>query len=208
MALSSLLLQWDRDLPSYLQRGPLLAQEEVALCTQAVDLLEKARARCSALAEDAQREFEHQKKRGYDDGIKQGQAAAALHHIKTVLATLDYYDQSQQQLVTIVMNCLRRLIIDLPAEERFYQLIGKALEELKQQPRIVLQIHPRDRQAVEAALPKLQALMPIGSKIEVRTREELVPNSCILESPLGLVDASLESQLMILERSLLEASGQ
>jgi len=97
-------------------------------------------------------------------------------------------------------------VLDLPPEERFYQLIGKALDELKQQPRIILQIHPQDRTAVDAVVSRLQTRMPVGSKIEVRTREELVPNSCVIESPLGLVDASLESQLAILEASLGQAS--
>ncbi len=98
--------------------------------------------------------------------------------------------------------------MELPAEERFYQLVGQALEELKQQPRIILQVNPRDRDAVEAALPRLQKLMPSGSTIEVRRGEELSLNSCILESPLGLVDASLESQLAILESSLSAAASK
>ena len=119
---------------------------------------------------------------------------------------MDYYEQSRNQLVGVVISCVRRFVLDLPSEERFYQLIGKALDELKQQPRIVLQIHPQDREAVEKIMPKLQQLMPSSAKIEVRAREELKPNSCVLESPLGLVDASLESQLAILEQSLSKAS--
>jgi type III secretion protein L len=207
MAVNSSLLQWDQDLPSYLQYGPVLPQKELAVCFQATELLEQARARVVAIEEEARKEFEHQKKMGYDEGIKQGRAAVAAYNIKTVLASLDYYDQSRNQLVGVVIHCVRRFVIDLPPEERFYQLIGKALDELKQQPRIVLQINPQDREAVEAIIPKLQALMPSGSKIEVRAREELAPNSCVLESPLGLVDASLESQLAILERSLSQACG-
>jgi flagellar biosynthesis/type III secretory pathway protein FliH len=69
-----------------------------------------------------------------------------------------------------------------------------------------LQIHPKDQEAVEAAITKLQPRMPTGSTIEIRLHEELNPGSCVLESPLGLVDASLESQLSILENSLLAAT--
>lgn len=202
----SSLLQWDPALPNYLQQGPVLSQKELAICLQAVDLLEKARAHVITLEEEAKTEFENQKKLGYEQGLKEGREAAAAYNVKTVLASLDYYEQSKNQLVGVVISCVRHFVLDLPPEERFYQLIGKALEELKQQPRIVLQIHPHDREAVEAALVKLQALMPSHSKIEVRTREELAPNSCVLESPLGLVDASLESQLAILESSLSKAS--
>lgn len=200
------LLQWDQDLPSYLQQGPVLSQQDAVLCMQAVELLEKARARAASIEEEAKQEFEHQKKLGYEQGLQEGKEAAAAFNVKTVLASLDYYDQSKNQLVGVVISCVRRFVLDLPPEERFYQLIGKALEELKQQPRIVLQIHPQDREAVDAVMPRLQQLMPAGSKIEVRAREELAPNSCVLESPLGLIDASLESQLGILEQSLAKAS--
>ncbi len=202
----SSLLQWDKDLPSYLQHGPVLPQKELALCVRATDLLEKARTRSLAIEEDAKREFENQKKLGYEEGLKEGRAAVAAYNIKTVLASLDYYEQSRSQLIGVVITCVRRFVLELPPEERFYQLIGKALDELKQQPRIILQIHPQDRAAVDAVVSKLQTHMPPGSKMEVRTREELVPNSCVIESPLGLVDASLESQLGILEASLGQAS--
>ena len=202
------LIQWDQDLPSYLQQGPVLHQKDQSLCLQAVDLLEKARAHTATMHEEAQQEFERQKKLGYEQGLSEGKAAAAAHNIKTVLASLDYYEQSKNQLVGVVVSCVRRFIMELPPEERFYQLVGQALDELKQQPRILLQINPKDREALEAALPRLQRLMPAGTKIEVRTRDELGLNSCVLESPLGLVDASLESQLAILETALTAASKQ
>ena len=202
------LIQWDQDLPSYLQQGPVLHQKEQNLCLQAVDLLEKARAQATAINEKAQQEFERQKKLGYEQGLNEGKAAAAAHNIKTVLASLDYYEQSRNQLVGVVISCVRRFIMELPPEERFYQLVGQALDELKQQPRILLQVNSKDRDALELALPRLQSLMPTGTKIEVRTRDELNVNSCVLESPLGLIDASLESQLAILETSLITASKQ
>lgn len=205
---TSILLQWDKDLPSYLQKGPVLLQKDQAVCLQAVDLLEQARAHAASMKKTTQEEFERQKKLGYEQGLQEGRAAATAHQLKTVLASLDYYEQSRNQLVGVVISCVRRFIMDLPPEERFYQLVGQALDELKQQPRIVLQINPKDREALEAALPRLQKLMPSGTSIEIRAREELTPNSCILESPIGLVDASLDSQLTILENSLKEASKQ
>lgn len=198
----STLLQWDQDLPSYLQQGPILTQKEGALCCEAIDLVKQARVTAASIVEKAKQEFEFQKKKGYELGLSEGKAAAAAYNVKTVLASLEYFEQSKNQLIQIVINCVKSFVLELPPEERFYQLVGKALEELKQQPRIVLQINPKDREAVEAALERLSKLISSETIIEVRAREELAPNSCILESPLGLVDASLESQLAILESSL------
>ncbi|MFI0347500.1 MAG: type III secretion system stator protein SctL [Chthoniobacterales bacterium] len=203
---STTLVSWDEDLPSYLQQGPILLPEKRTLCLEAVDLLEKARSRAAAIVEEAQLEFERQKKSGYEQGLEEGRKAAAAHNIKTVLASLDYYEQSRNQLVQIVISCLRRFIMDLPPEEQMYQLVGKALDLFKNQPRIVLQVHSNDRDAVEASILRLQELMPSGSKIEIRVHDDLNPKSCVLESPLGLIDASLESQLAILEGALLEAA--
>lgn len=196
------LLQWDKDLPNHLQQGTVLAQKEGALCLEAIGLLEKARTSAAAMAKQGEEEFELQKKKGYEEGLNAGKAAAAAYNVKTVLASLDYFERSKKQLIEVVINCVRRFVMELPPEERFYQLVGKALDELKQQPRIVLQISPKDREAVEGALERLSKLMPSETILEVRTREELGANSCVLESPLGLVDASLESQLAILESSL------
>ncbi|MBX9743330.1 MAG: type III secretion system stator protein SctL [Chthoniobacterales bacterium] len=199
------LLQWDQDLPDHLQQGTVLFQKEGALCHEAIELLEKARASTAAMAQQAKEEFEFQKKKGYEEGLSAGKAAAAAYNVKTVLASLTYFEQSRNQLIQVVINCVRGFVMELPPQERFYQLVGKALEELKQQPRIVLQVNPQDREAVESSLKRLSDLMPTQTMIEVRAREELGPNSCVLESPLGLIDASLESQLAILETSLNEA---
>lgn len=206
MALTQTLIKWDQELPKYLAKGPIIRQEEVAVCQQAVTLLEQSRKQGSEIVAAAQQEFERQRKLGMEQGLKDGRDAAVVHHLKTVLASLDYYEQSRSQLVGVVTSCLRRLIMDLPPEERIYQLVGEALDNLKQQTRLILQINAKDQEAVEAAIAKLQPRMPAGSTIEVRLHEELTPGSCVLESPLGLVDASLESQLAILENSLLAAA--
>jgi type III secretion protein L len=200
------LLQWDKELPNYLKRGTIIHQEEMTLCCEASELLEQARRKSAEMATASQQEFERQKKRGIEQGLQEGRDAAVVHHVKTVLASLDYYEQSRGQLVTLVLSCLRRLIIDLPPEERVYQLVGQALDGLTQQTRLVLQINPKDHDAAEAAIAKLQTRLPSGSTIEVRMHEDLEPGACVLESPLGLVDASLESQLAILESSLLAAT--
>lgn len=206
MALTATAIEWDKDLPKYLTKGAVIPQEEAALCQEAITILKEARQKGAEIVALAQQEFEKQKKLGIEQGLQEGRDAAIVHHIKTVLASLDYYEQSRSQLVGVVTSCLRRLILDLPPEERIYQLVGQALDSIKQQTRLVLQINPKDQEAVEAAILKLQPRMPVGSTIEVRLHEELSPGSSVLESPLGLVDASLESQLAILENSLLVAA--
>lgn len=206
MALESTVVSWDKDLPLYLQKGPVLFPEQAALCLEAVDLLEKARKRDAEMMKAAEEEFERQKALGYEQGLKEGREAAAAHNIKTVLASIDYFENSRQQIIKIVIDSLRHFVMELPPEERIYQLVGQALTAFKQQPRVTLQINSEDREAVENVLARLQKLMPAGTKIEVRIHEDLSPGTCVLESPLGLIDSSLESQLAILEKSLMEAT--
>src|SRR3990167_140274 len=206
------LLQLDKELPGYIQQGPLLCKEEAGFCLEAVDLLEKARAYDVKMREEAQQELERQKKEGYDqgfkEGFKEGNDTAIAHHLKTVIATLNYYEQSREQLVKLVTGCLRQIIMELPPTERIYQVVGEALQLLKQQTRITVQINPEDHAALDVAMPRLQEFLPAGSKIDVRLRDDLTPGSCILESPLGLVDGSLESQLAVIEASLLKATKE
>lgn len=200
------LIEWDKELPQYLTKGPIIHQEEVALCQEAISLLQEAHKKSEEIVGSSRQEFERQKKLGMEQGLQEGRDKAIVHHLKTVLASLDYYEQSRSQLVRVVTSCLRRIIMDLPPEERVYQLVGEALDGLKKQTHLTLQINPKDQEAVERAISKLQLRMPAGSTIEVRMHEELSPGACVLESPLGLIDASLESQLSILENSLLAAT--
>jgi type III secretion protein L len=204
----SALLALSEKLPGYWQAGPVILPETNSVTQKALHLLEEGDAYLKKRTAEAEQEFERQKKRGYEAGLEEGRLAAAAHHLTTVLSSLEYYETIRKKVVEVITSCLRQLILDLPAEERIYQLVGEALSLLKQQTHITLQVHPLDRAKTEAVLPRLQELLEKGNRegqaprIELRLQEDLKTGSSILESPLGLIDASLEKQLTNLEKTL------
>jgi flagellar biosynthesis/type III secretory pathway protein FliH len=65
-----------------------------------------------------------------------------------------------------------------------------------------LHLHPDDLSAAEARRAALAARAPAASAIELVADRSVGRFGCIVETPLGQVDARLETQLGALERAL------
>ena len=122
-------------------------------------------------------------------------------HLKTAADVAKYMGSIQDQLLEALLGCMRSVILELPPRERMAQLLGKAISDLVASQRITLSVNPASAVLVNDALADLGSLLPSGG-IEVKVRPDLPVESCILETPMGIVDASLESQLQALKTFL------
>ena len=68
---------------------------------------------------------------------------------------------------------------------------------MRGEQKVTVRVSPADEPAVSKAL----AAMTSGSYLNVVADPRLKRDSCILESDLGVIDASLETQLKALERA-------
>lgn len=185
--------------------GSILRREDLEILDRAEVLLEEA-ARLRAEAEVAASEAaEKARRQGLEKGLEEGRAEAALQHWKTVLATARYLSSAQDALLDTVVECVRRTVLDLPPRERMQQLLGKALGDLAGSPRITVSVAPSDSATVQQVLGDLAGRLQ-GVSVEVKVRPDLDEGACVLESPLGIVDASLESQLASIRSAVSSAA--
>ena len=70
---------------------------------------------------------------------------------------------------------------------------------------LIVRVHPDDVAVIERGRPRLAERMRGAPAIAVRADERVERGGCILETPLGVIDARLDVQLAALERALAEA---
>jgi type III secretion protein L len=162
---------------------------------EAQALLEQAHREAEALLERARAEAQDELRRGYEDGQRR---AVMEWHDRQAGQTLDragMLRRMHEKLAGIVATAVER-IVQSESREALYQ---RALHSVKSLTRgassLALRVSAADYAHASAALASLPALAPHGLAVEVRVDPALKPGGCVFESDLGILDASLHTQL-------------
>ena len=196
------LLLLDGEIPPLLHSGKIVKADDLRLLKEASEVLEKARARAADVKASLERVEEEARQRGEARGLEEGRREAAVQHWKTVLSTVSYLRGIEEALIRTVTDSLGRIVMEIPPQERIVQLVGRALQDLSAVQKVIVNVHPDDVRVVTSEVNAMEATLPAGVLIEVRQRPDLSPGNCLLETPLGVVDASLEAQLQAMHESL------
>lgn len=177
---------------------PALQEAEQLLGTLRA-LLEQERARVDAACEAARA-----------DGLRQGLAQAEAQsraQVADALARLaraqdDERRRQQQAVAGLALEVFRKLLGELPADERLARLASQAARELLPARTWRLQVHPRQVGALRASL---QAVDPDDkaslASAEIVADADLAETDCRLVTEFGTADAGLSTQLERLART-------
>jgi len=173
------------------QRDAVLAQAR----EEASKLVTDAREEADRLLAQARAEAERLRVEACEAGRRQ--AALEWHERQTVQAI----DNAQvlrgmhEKLATIVTGAVERIV---HTEERA-ALYQRALRSVRSFARgastLALRVSADDHAHARAALDSLKALQTQGLHIEVSVDPALRAGSCVFESEVGILDASLQTQL-------------
>ena len=181
----------------------IIKADEAALLLQANALLDAAKAYAADMQRKADQAYEEKKQDGYTDGHEEGKMEHAEKMMETVMASVEFIEQLEHSLVDVVSQVLRRILGEIGDNERIVALVRQALLSVRNQQRVLIRLAPADEPAVRQALaPLLQSNPSSGSFLDILADARLERGACLLESELGIIDASLETQLSALERAL------
>ncbi len=181
----------------------ILKAEEVGIMLQAEEILDEAKKRAKDIVEQARQEAEQQKKQGYADGLEEGRLEHAEKIMETVLSSVEFIEGIESQLVHVVSMAIRKILGELDQKDLIVRIVQNALQSVQQQQKVTLRVAPEDEQVLRNYLmPMLQSSPGQGSFLDIIADVRLQANSCLLESELGVIDASLETQLKALENAL------
>lgn len=195
------------ELTKLIPQGKILrAREHMALFTSK-SLIKAAKDQAAQIIEKAQQEREIELKRGYDQGMEEAQLQAAENMIENVSRTIDYLSNVEQQMVNLVMESVRKIFVDFNDEERTILVVKNALSVVRNQKQMVLRIAPDKVELVRGRLNDILSHFPGIGYIDIVSDGRLQADSCILETGIGTVEASLEGQLTALENVFRKTLG-
>lgn len=180
---------------------------EVAALHEAQHIIATANAQADAIIAQAHAAFEAERKRGYEEGIEEAKLEQAEQMIENVSRTIDYFGKVESRMVELVMQALRKIVSDFSDEERVLVTVKNVLSVVRNQKQMTLRLNPNQVDMVKARVNDLLASYPGVGYLDIVADSRLKPDSCILESDIGLVEASMEGQLDALKNAFTKVLG-
>ena len=182
----------------------VLRAADYARLVEANDVLAAARERAAAMAAEAEKAYEERRQAGYEDGLMEGRMEQAEKMMETAMQAVEYIEGVEAKLVGVVTSAVRKIIGELDDRECTVRVVRNALNAVRSQQRVLIRVSPDDKDAVRTSLAAMISSAPNGATfLDVTADPRMKPGDCILECELGVVDASLETQLKAIEHALL-----
>ena len=175
----------------------ILKANEYADLIEASRIIEAAQKRAEEIRSEAEEEYKRRFEAGYVEGIEAGRMEHAEKVMETVLASVEFIEKIENTVVTVVTESVRKIIGEMSDEERIRRIVSTALTHVRGEQKVIVRVSPQD----EAYVTKALSAMTSGTYLTVVADPRLKKDSCILESNLGVIDASLDTQMKALEHA-------
>ena len=181
----------------------LVKAEEAAAVRRAQEVLSDAEAEAARIRAAAQEVFASEKQRGYEQGLEEGKAAIVSKKLELLDESVAFMESVEGKMVDVVMTALKKCVMEIGDEEMVVQIVRKVMNAvIRNQRRITLKVAPEMVPVVRGRLNDLMADYPLMEEIDVQENTRLTGTACMIETEAGIADASVDSQLAAIEKSL------
>ena len=163
---------------------------------------EEKKAMEESVQAEAGRLYEEKKEEGREEGLSMGREERALKIMDTVLASLGYLENIEGELALIVAEAARKILGDFGREDSARSAVASSLAAMKSERKLVLKVSPSDERGALKDISQIFASHGgFQSYADLMPDLGVPPGSCLLESALGSVEASLEIQMKCLKKA-------
>lgn len=176
---------------------------DVATVRSAAEIVAAAEAQAAQIREDAKAAYEEERKKGYDKGIADGKTEIAMQKLDLVDSSVAFMENVEEKMSDIVMKALKSCVIEIGDREMVIQIVRKTMAAvIRTQRQVTLKVAPELVETVRSRVSELTATFPTIETFDVVEDPRLKGSACVLETEAGVADASVDSQLAAIERSL------
>ena len=181
----------------------LVKAADVATVVNASEIVAAAEAEAAKIREDAKAAFESEKKRGYDEGLQAGKMDIAMQKLDQVEQSVAFMEGVEQKMADVVMKALRSLVVEIGDREMVVNIVRKTMGAvIRTQRHVTLKVAPEMVPVVKERVESFRTEYPTVENFDVVEDPRLSGPACVLETEAGVADASVETQLAAIEKSL------
>jgi flagellar assembly protein FliH len=158
---------------------------------------------------------------GYSEGVRQGKEQAELEMTNKINsasetaeniladARQEYQEtliKAEREIVKIALAVARKILAREIDENPtvILPIVKTALEKVRDQESIIIRVNPIDYDIVVQSKRDLQIMIGCEDALSVVSDNTVSPGGCMIDTPYGTVDASLDIQFEAIKRALEE----
>lgn len=191
--------------PAFAGVEPAELQHALGELQQMVGLVHGMRPAVQELAETLRSGARDQ---GYQEGVARAQAEVQTQLLE-VMSALTAAQQERHRLAMehegalaeLALKIARKVIgAHLDADPTLVaRIVENAIRELEPSTALEVHVNPNDLRAVEDSRRELERLVQGGGRVEIKADDRVDQGGVLLISPVGEVDARIETKLSVLE---------
>ena len=187
----------------------IIKKEELSRYYEASEILEESRQLAEETEKKAREDYQKRFEEGYAKGAEEGRDEYSLKIMENVMAQLDALEDLEKQVVEVVIDAVNKVVGEIDRRELIARVVAKGMNAVRGEKRILVRVSRLEENYVREALRESLISTDGGTGyLEVIGDSSLKSGDCIIETALGVVEASLSSQLKILENSLRKVVGR
>ena len=176
---------------------------DAATAASAAGIIAAAEEEARRIREDAKVAFEMEKKRGYEKGLADGKMEIAMQKLDQVDQSVAFMEGVEKKMADVVLKALKSFVVEVGDREMVVQIVRKTMNAvIRTQRQVTLKVAPELGETVRARIAEFRAAYPTVETFDVVEDPRLKGPACVLETEAGVADASVDTQLAAIEKSL------
>ncbi|MGB1270827.1 MAG: HrpE/YscL family type III secretion apparatus protein [Endozoicomonas sp.] len=178
----------------------VLKSDDYRVYLEARDVLTEARQQASEIVDHSKEIYQQEKERGYQDGLEESKAEQAEQMLAVVSRTIKYLSDVEHTLADILLSGVKKIIGEFDQEQLAVNLVKNALQHVRNEKQVTIRVPPSQHNMVKSRLNDILADYKGVGFVDLVADPRLSTGDCIMESEIGVVDASVDVQLEALHK--------
>jgi len=183
----------------------VIKRDEHAFILEGQRILEAARHEAGLIRQKAETEAAQKRQEGFQQGLEEGKAEIAEHIVQCMGQSAAYFSKVENVMVDLVMRAVRHVIGEMNQRDVAERIVRRALESMRNESQVTVRVAPAQADWLKGRLNAIMQAFPKVQFLHIESDSRMPENGCILETEIGVVDASLETQLKAIEKALIRS---
>ena len=181
----------------------LVKAAEVATVRSAEEIIATAEAEAARIREEAKAAFEEEKKKGYAKGLADGKLEISMQKLDLIDSSVAFMESVEDKMADVVLKALRSCVVEIGDKEMVVQIVRKTMNAvIRTQRQVTLKVAPEMVDVVRARVAELKSAYTTIETLDVVEDPRLKGTACVLETEAGVAEASVETQIAAIEKSI------
>lgn len=183
----------------------VLKKDEHAFIIEGQRILDAARHEASLILQNAEEEAERMRREGFHKGQEEGKCQIAEHIVECMGQSAAYFSKVEDVMIDLVMRAVRSVIGEINQRDIVERIVRRALESTRNENHVTVRVAPGQADWLKSRISSIMQTFPKIQFFDVQSDSRLQENGCVLETEIGVVDATLETQLKAIEKALIRS---